>query len=132
MSTSDITQAATAFIDQVWNSSDGVERLERWLSADYRDHAYEQDREGLERALTELRTAFPDAAFEIEDIISDRGCAVLRMTLRGTHTCAFRDRAPTGAQIQVKVFRWLRFHEGRVAEHWALLDTASLLRQLAS
>lgn len=132
MSSSQVARAAAEYIEQVWNAPDGAERLKDWLAPDYRDHAYADDRSGLERALQELRAAFPDATFEVEDAISDGDSAVLRMVLRGTHSGSFRGRPATGLPVEVKVFRWLRFQEGRVAEHWALLDTATLLRQLAS
>ncbi len=132
MSTSSVADAACAFIEQVWNAPDGVDRIDGWLSPDYRDHAYQGDGESLAKAVEELRAAFDDAAFEVEDVVAEGNCAALRMRLRGTHTGPFRDRQPTGLPIEVKLFRWLRFEERRVAEHWALLDTASLLRQLGS
>lgn len=130
MSTSEIANAATAFVTHVWNSPNGVESLDQWLSPDYRDHAYANDRVGLERALIELRAAFPDALFEIEEVVSEGSCAALRMTMRGTHKGRFRNQKATGSAVNVKVVRWLRFERGRIAEHWALLDTASLLRQI--
>ena len=132
MSRSEVARAAVAYIEQVWNAPNGAERLQDWLAPDYRDHAYAGNRSGLERALQELRAGFPDAAFEVEDAMSDGDSAVLRMVLRGTHGGAFRGHPATGRPIEVKVFRWLRFQGGRLAEHWALLDTSTLLRQLAS
>lgn len=132
MSTSTVNDAARAFIEEVWNAPNGVSRIESWLTPNYRDHAYNGDREGLAKAVAELRAAFDDATFEVEDVMSEGSCAALRMKLRGTHTGPFRSHPATGRPIEVNVFRWLRIEEGRVAEHWALLDTSSLLRQLSS
>ncbi|WP_298193246.1 ester cyclase [Novosphingobium sp.] len=128
----DVAISARSFIQCVWNAEDGVRHLSDWLAPDYLDHAYQGDAAGLANAIAELRQAFPDAQFEIEDVVAERSTAVLRMRLRATHSGAFRGTAATGAAVDVKVFRWLRFDRGRIAEHWALLDTASLLRQLAA
>jgi len=132
MSTSNTAQAATEFIEQVWNAPDGVDHLKSWLSPHYRDHAYSDDALGLTNAIIELKAAFADATFIVEDVLSQADSAVLRMTLRGTLSGTFRGCLPTGRNVEVKVYRWLRFEDGKVAEHWALLDTASLLRQLNS
>lgn len=130
MSSFSVAEAATAFIADVWNAPDGVASLDEWLAPDYRDHAYDGDRQGLAKAIGEVRRAFPDARFEVEDVLASGNEAALRLKLRGTHSGSFRDLEATGREVEVKVFRWLRFDDHRVAEHWALLDTASLLRQL--
>lgn len=130
MSISTIATAAAEFIENVWNATDGIARLSEWLTVDYKDHAYANDREGLARAIAELRAAFPNARFVIEDIVVDETNAALRLKLVGEQTGAFRGRPARGAAIEIAVFRWLRFEGRRIAEHWALLDTTSLLKQL--
>ena len=132
MSRTASVETAIAFVEKIWNSTDGLDRLDAWLTPSYRDHAYAEDREGLEKALSELRAAFPDAWFEIEDAVGEADRAAVRLRLRATHTGPFRGNAPTNREIDLKVFRWFRTVEGRIAEHWALLDTTSLMRQLQS
>lgn len=132
MSISTIASAATEFIENVWNAPDGIARLSDWLTVDYKDHAYANHRDGLARAIAELRAAFSNARFVIEDMIVDEASAALRLKLVGEQTGAFRGRPARGASIEIVVFRWLRFEGRRIAEHWALLDTTSLLKQLDS
>lgn len=130
MSSAVIADIAKAFIEDVWNLPGGSARVGEWLSDDYRDHAYASDREGLSRAIDELRSAFSDARFVIEDVLATTTSAVLRLKLVGTQSGDFRGRPARGASVEVTVFRWLRFEGRRIAEHWALLDTTSLMKQL--
>jgi predicted ester cyclase len=123
--------AVRAFIEDVWNAPDGADRLGDHLCAEYRDHAYGLGgAQGLARAVGELRRAFPEARFEIEDLIAQGDKVAVRLTLRARHQGEFRGIAPTGAAVEAKAFRWFRLTEGRITDHWAVFDTAALLRQL--
>jgi len=121
---------ATRFIENIWNSPDGAEQLTETLHPAYRDHAYGRGSAGLASALNELRAAFPDARFEIEDVIGQAETAAVRLRFRATHLGPFRGLQPTGRSVDVQVFRWFRVEDGRIADHWALFDTSTLLRQL--
>lgn len=130
MSARSPADVATRFIEDVWNETDGAERLTEWLHPAYRDHAYAGGKAGLLAALGELRAAFPDARFEIEGVIGQADTAALRLRFRGTHQGVFRGLEPTVRTVDVRVFRWFRVEDDRIVEHWALFDTSALLRQL--
>lgn len=123
---------ALAFISQFWNEGD-PSSISRLLADDYRDHAYEPgNREGLLRMAQTLRTAFPDQQSAVESVTSAGDRVVVRLRMTGMHGGVFRGKEATGLPIDVKLYREYRIEAGRIAEHWALFDTAALLRQIGA
>jgi steroid delta-isomerase-like uncharacterized protein len=124
---SDIVQS---FIETVWNAND-PEAADRFLSPTYHDHAYAGgDANALKGVIRELGAAFPDQRQVIEDLVATDDRVMARIRLQATHTGTFRGLAPTGRAVDVRVARWFRIADSRIAEHWALLDTSGLMRQL--
>ncbi len=126
------TDTMRAFIESFWNGRD-PDNLNRFLTPDYVDHAYvPHTAEGLKGTADELSAALPDHHSAIEEMVAQGDKVVARMVLRGTHDGPFRGASPTGNPVQVNLYRMYRLAEGRITEHWALLDTATLLRQIAA
>jgi len=86
---------------------------------------------GLMDRVTVLRRAFADLYLIVEDQIAEADRVVTRSTARGTHTGAFLGVEPTGRHVVFEVIDVNRVgDDGRIAEHWAAVDTHSLLVQL--
>ena len=79
-------------------------------------------REGVKEVFVMFRTAFPDLQFTVEDMIAEGDKLVTRLTMRGTHRGQFQDLAPTGKQISVTGIDILRFADGKLIEHWGVMD----------
>ena len=87
-------------------------------------------REGLKQTLQALKTAFPDLRYTIEDSLESGDKIVHRLTGTGTMKADFMGMPATGKRAT-----WTEIHIGRVAngrltEHWGLVDQLSLLVQL--
>lgn len=84
------------------------------------------------RALVEmLRTAFPDARTEVEDLVADGDVVVMRNWYAGTHLGPFLGHAPTGREFRFRQIHWMRFDaDGKVVEHWGVRDDVAHLQQL--
>lgn len=121
-----------AFIERFWNGGEeGAAETE--LTADYTDHAYVPgNAEGLLHMARVLKQAFPDQHCAEESVVAEGDRVMLRLRLRGTHLGSFRGTEPTGTKVDVRLFREFRIVDNKIAEHWALLDTASLLRQIGA
>ena len=76
------------------------------------------------------RRAFPDLRLmELSSVAEgDRVAAHLRVT--ATHRGPFLGIEPTGRAVAFEEMMIARFHDGRIAELWAIVDTLSLLQQL--
>ena len=86
--------------------------------------------EGIKGVVRWLRGAFPDLAYEIEDVLGDGDRVAIRCTARGTHQGEFLGRPPTGRSFAVQQIHMFRVSDGRIAEHWAARDDVGMMRQL--
>jgi steroid delta-isomerase-like uncharacterized protein len=118
------------FISEVWNAGDAT-AVDRYLTSDYIEHAYDpKGVAGLKAMVALLATAFPDQRSDLEDCVAQGDRVMVRIRLTGTHNGTFRTKEATGKKIDVRAVRWFRMVDGKIAEHWALLDTLALFRQI--
>jgi ketosteroid isomerase-like protein len=64
-----------------------------------------------------------DVQLTIERNVASGDFSVNRYTVRGTHTASGRPYEVTGIDM-------VRVRDGKIAEHWALLDSAAMRHQL--
>jgi predicted ester cyclase len=120
------------FIMDFWNGGK-LDTTDEFLTADYVDHSYDPPNQvGLKNMARILQAAFPDQSSEEESIVTQGDRVIVRLRMRGTHLGSFRGTEATQHPIDVRVYREYRIVEGRIAEHWALFDTATLLRQIGA
>lgn len=74
--------------------------------------------------------AFPDAHFEIEDIVAEGDKVAAYWTVRGTHQGDLAGIPPTGKPITVTGMWIHRIAGGKIAEQWGIFDTLGLMQQL--
>jgi predicted ester cyclase len=87
-------------------------------------------REGLKQSAMTLKTAFPDLHYVIEDAILSGDRIVHRLTATGTMKGDFMGMPATGKRAT-----WTEIHigkgiNGRLTEHWGLVDQQAILTQL--
>ncbi len=87
-------------------------------------------REGVRQFMQMMRTAFPDFAMTIEDIVAEGDKVFIRATMRGRHRGEFMGIPATGKQIEVPFGDFVRFEGGKVVEHWGVTDTGKMMEQL--
>jgi predicted ester cyclase len=131
--TTDIKRTAERIPLEVLNGGNfGI--LDEILSPSFVDH-YAQPgvpptREGLKKTLTELKSAFPDLHYTIDDAIVCGDQVVHRLSATGTMTGDFMGMTATGKRAS-----WTEIHigrgvDGRLTEHWAVVDQLGMLVQL--
>ena len=120
----------TDFMRTIWTEA-SPDVLERFVSASFVDHAYiPADQTGHATMVRIFAGAFSQAEHTIEQCTEQDDTVVIRLKITALHSGQFRDIAATGNAVEVTQYRTFRIVEGQIAEHWALFDTASLLRQL--
>jgi steroid delta-isomerase-like uncharacterized protein len=73
---------------------------------------------------------WPDIQMQVEDrIIADDKIAA-RVTFTATHSRTVANVAPTGRKVSFGTMDIWRVECGKLAEHWDLVDTAGLQKQL--
>jgi predicted ester cyclase len=108
--------------------------LDELLAPEFVDHTPQPGiattREGLRESAMALRKAFPDLRYSIDDAIAYGDQVVHRLTATGTMTGEL-----TGIPATGKRATWTEIHigrgvNGRLTEHWGLVDQLGMLVQL--
>jgi predicted ester cyclase len=88
---------------------------------------------GLQAQIANYQRIFenwPDFQSRIEDRIFGGDRIVARSTLSATHTKTVQGFAPTGKRVTWATIDIWRVENGKLAEHWDVVDIAGLQRQL--
>ena len=88
---------------------------------------------GLAAQIENARAIFarmPDVQARVDDRIIQGDKIVARMTFTATHTQPMQGIAPTGRRFTLRTIDIWRVENGKLAEHWDIVDTAGLLKQL--
>lgn len=90
-------------------------------------------REGVKFFVNAMRAAFPDVRPKsIEPMMADGDLEAARVILTGTHEGELMGVAATGNTVEFESIDIIRVEEGKVAEHWGVTDTMSLMQQLGA
>ncbi|MFD9004788.1 ester cyclase [Streptomyces sp. NPDC059582] len=70
--------------------------------------------------------AFPDLTATVDHVVADGDRVMVFATWRGHFTGVSRGRAPTGRRLLMHTCDQFRLVEGKVAEHWEVVDYSGL------
>jgi predicted ester cyclase len=132
--TSENKDICRIFFDKVI-SQGNLSVVDEICAPEYRLHATLSgpeaiDRERLKELVASWRFSFPDGEITVEDIVAEGDLVAARMLERGTHQGEFRGIPPTGRPVAYGSMTFLRVVDGRITDHWGLLDMPSLLEQI--
>ncbi len=85
---------------------------------------------GVEERLQILFNAFPDAKYELLDLIAESDKVVARWRMTGTHNGVFLDIPPTGKSISIKGIDIYKIENGMISSHWNEVDMLGLINQI--
>jgi steroid delta-isomerase-like uncharacterized protein len=118
---------------EIWNTGN-VAAADEFANAGLVDHSLPPGLPpglaGFKLLVSGFRTAFPDLRITIDHLMAQEDKAAARVTFRGTQQGEFQGIPPTGKSFSMGAIGILRFKNGEVVEHWAVLDLLGLLTQL--
>src|SRR3972149_3769181 len=84
-----------------------IDMIDEFLDPNFVEHeritqSSETDREHVKTWFRTFHSAFPDAEFVVEEIMSDGDKAIGRGRMQGTHRGEFMGIAPTGRRVDVE------------------------------
>jgi steroid delta-isomerase-like uncharacterized protein len=133
MATQDSVNVFRRLVAELINDGN-VAAFDELFAPDFVEHelppGVPQGREGTRQLFSALHSAFPDFRAEIEDVVAQDDKVVFRMTWQGTQSGEFMGIPPTGKRVTWEVFDMVRVVDGKVAEHWGLMDQLNLMQQL--
>jgi steroid delta-isomerase-like uncharacterized protein len=77
-----------------------------------------------------FRNAFPDFRAVIHDLIAEDDKVVTRKTFDGTHEGELLGIPPTGKEVTIELIDILRVADGKITDHWSVVDQLGLMQQL--
>lgn len=125
-------QVVRRFYEEVLNSGK-IEALEELAVNNYQEHdmlpGQGDGLPGLRKRVTMLRTALTPR-FALDDVIAEDDRVVVRWTNSGTHVGDFMGAPATGRSFRIAGVDIHRLQDGKMAEHWHVVDQLSMLQQL--
>lgn len=127
-------QLIKRYFEEVWNNGE-LDVLDEIISSDYINHSPGMPNpapgpEGLKPIVSDIRKAFPDLKYVIENIVVSDNQVAVHTTMYGTHTGNFFGIAPTNKKIKASQMQIERIANNKIIEHWRVTDELALLQQL--
>jgi steroid delta-isomerase-like uncharacterized protein len=133
MGTQENKASSRRFLDEVLNRGN-LAVIDELTGPNFVDHSIPPGVpatiEGFKGFVTMLRAAFPDLHFTIEDTIAEGDRLVQRTTAHGTMRGDFQGMPASGKDATWSEIHITRFADGKVVEHWGLVDQLGMLAQL--
>lgn len=108
--------------------------LDELVVPDFVDHdpipGQEPGLAGAKKAYAMIRDAFPDAVFDLQDLIAEGDKVVGRGVMTGTHGGTFLGIPATGRKVTWTGIRIFTVKNGKVTEGWIDLDLLSVVQQI--
>ncbi len=133
MSGTDNKAIVRRFYDEVLNQR-RVALLDDLAVVDYVEHdpfpGQGNGREEFKARVGLLLGAFDPLQFTIEDIVAEGDRVAVRWRNSGAHSGNFMGMPATGAHFSIAGVDFHRLRDGRLAEHWHVVDMLSQLQQI--
>jgi predicted ester cyclase len=87
-------------------------------------------REGIKAIASALRKGFPDLAYKVDLQIAEGDFVAGYVTVSGTHTGEAFGMPATGKHAEWTESHIVKLVNGKITEHWGVIDQLGMLRQL--
>jgi steroid delta-isomerase-like uncharacterized protein len=132
MSTEAHKALARRVFEEVLNGRN-LDLLDEVVTPDYVEHnplpGQRTGIDGIRDRYTMVLTAF-DPQFTVEDLVAEGDKVVLRWSQAGTHVGQFLGMPPTGRSYRTSGIEIWRVENGKLTEHWDVVDVFGQLQQL--
>ena len=108
--------------------------LDELAVSDYDEHSpfpgQPNGLEGLKARAGGLLAAFNPYAFTMQDVVAEGDTVVVHWTNTATHSGSFMGIPPTGRAVTISGIDIHRIRDGKMAEHWHVVEELQMLQQL--
>ena len=122
------------YVEEIQNQHD-LDAIDDIFAEDFKHLGGTADESTADRAAirpfyVDFFRSFPDLQCTVEAQLAEGDRVASFKTLRATHRGDFHGIPATGKRVEFHISDLFRVVDGKLAESWALLDEAGLLRQL--
>jgi predicted ester cyclase len=126
------SKLVSEFIDQVWNQRN-FEKLADFLHPEFKDHSlpstFSADKEGMKKWILATGSSFEHKT-TIKEQVTEGDKSIIKIQMDLKHIGNWRDIEPTGIEVKIDGFRSYTIAEGKIIEHWGLIDGQAIENQL--
>lgn len=115
--------------DSIFNTKN-FEKFSEIISTDYTNSFGNKGIEGFQKSIIELAKAFPDAHWEMEDIVAEGNKVIVKQKFIGTHTNAFQDIPATNNKVAVNGMTTYELQNKKIVYSQVQTDRYGFLQQL--
>jgi len=120
------------FISRIWNEQK-FEEIDNLLHVDFIDHSLPvslpPNKDGLKRWISGTGQSFEHKT-TIEEQVTEGNKAIIIIRMDLTHIGRWRDIEPTGIKVSAVGYRYFVMEEGKIKEHFGLIDGNAIENQL--
>ena len=117
-------------------SGHNLDVVDALFAADFVDHSVPpglpRSREGVKMQFAIFFSAFPDLHVVIHDQVAEGDRVVTRKTFHGMHQGDLMGIPPTGRSVAFDVIDILRVQDGKITDHWNVVDQLGLMQQIGA
>jgi steroid delta-isomerase-like uncharacterized protein len=128
-------QVVRRFVDE-YQTGRSDQAFAELLAPDVVDHSrppgIAPGAEGVRQQFEGFRAAFPDFRATVLDQIAEGDRVVTRKVFHGTHEGELMGIPATGREVEIHLIDIVRVAEGRIVEHWNVVDLLGVMRQLGA
>jgi predicted ester cyclase len=88
--------------------------------------------EGVRQQFDGFRAGLPDFRATVLHQVAEDDLVITHKAFHGTHTGELMGIPPTGREVEILVMDVVRVADGRIVEHWGVVDRLGLLQQLGA
>lgn len=127
--------AMRRFVERYQTGGDQT-ALDELIAPEFVDHSplpgLPAGRDGVRTLFSMFHDAFPDFRAEILDQVAEGDRVVTRKAFHGTHQATLFGIPATGNVVRIELIDIVRMRDGRIVEHWNVVDQLGLMRQLGA
>jgi steroid delta-isomerase-like uncharacterized protein len=124
-----------AFVKDVQNDGN-IDNAGDYIAEDYAENSpmpgLPPGLEGAKAIFSMIRAGFPDHDAVIHDQVVEGDKVVTRKSFTGTHQGEFFGVPPTGKKVTINVIDIVRVRDGKIVEHWNIVDLLFALQQMGA
>ncbi len=121
------------FINEVQIGKD-LDVIDELFSPDLVNHPYSGDQH---RAIGQFKDtlagffrAFPDLNVTVNEQIAEGDTVATLKTFSATHDGDFFGVPASGKQVEFRVMEFMKVKDGKITDHWGMIDRPTLMRQI--
>jgi predicted ester cyclase len=114
------------FVEEMWNKRN-PSAADRFLASDFIEHNTNlpPGLPGRKQFVASVLAGFSDYHGEIQEILAEGNKVVARVQWTGTQDGPFLERPATGNKLRFSTADFFRVENGKLAEHWDVVDGLS-------